>query len=195
MRLARLVLVLVLALAALAGPAGATSHTWRITEVFSDPTGQIQFVELTESIGDAGETHMNEVGMFLKTIQKIWYLPRDLVGDTSHAHVLVATPAFAALDGAPAPDYVLEPGFVPLFDPRFDALTFGNELNTFSFKLLPVETLPTDGVHALHWDVEGNGPEIAPRTPTNFAGDTWASGVATETISVGEAKRRIDKDR
>lgn len=186
-------LVLGLGILALSTSARATSHTWRITEVFSDATGEIQFVELTESIGDPGETHMHEFGMFLKTLQQTWYFPHDLVGDTSHATVLVATPAFAALAGAPAPDYVVEPGSVPLFAPAFDALTFGNSLNTFSFKLLQVGTVPTDGEHSLHWDVDGNGPEVGLRSPTNFAGEGWETGVQLETLSVGQSKHRFEE--
>jgi len=41
--------------AVVAGPAWAGSHSWRVSEIFSNASGSIQFIELKECCGMPGE--------------------------------------------------------------------------------------------------------------------------------------------
>ena len=47
--------------------------------------------------------------------------PNNLVGPTAHRWILIATQSFAALPGAPTPDYIIPEHF---FDPTGDTLRY-----------------------------------------------------------------------
>jgi hypothetical protein len=182
-------------LVAPAPPARATAHLWRITEVFSNAAGDVQFIELHEITGDDRETHLNEFGMYLRSIDKTWYFPADLNGPTGHKWMLVATPAFAARPGAPTPDYILDEDLLPgFFQPTFDILQFRNALNEFSTARLFPGTLPLDGYHSLNFPTDGGDPFVAPNSPTNFAGDTATLPVATEQATISKVKSRYEEE-
>jgi hypothetical protein len=175
--------------------ARATAHLWRITEVYSNTTGDIQFVELHEVTGDDRETHLNEFGMYIKTIENVWYFPADLDGPTGFKWLLVATPAFAALPGAPTPDFLIDEDLLPgFFAPTFDILQFRNDLNEFSTARVFPGALPTDGYHSLHFPTDGGDPFVAPNSPTNFAGDTATLPVAADRSTVSEVKSRYEEE-
>jgi hypothetical protein len=152
-----------LALAAVAtSHAGAGAHTWDVNEVFSNADGTIQFIELREPLGGAGEVNVN--GHNVTSSARSYTIPAPALAPPSgFKHLLFATPAFAALPGAPTPDYVFPAGSVPFFSivndtisyTPFDAWTFGAGL------------LPTDGVNSLNRDLT-----TGPNSPTNYAGHT-----------------------
>ena len=174
----------------------ATSHLWRITEIFSNDDGTVQFIELKESEGDDLEFHLHEFGMYIETLAHRWYFPANLDGPTGHRYMLIATPAFAELPGTPSPDYTIDPDLVPFFfNPGLDSVTFRNDLNAFSFKVLTPQLLPLDGENSLHYEVDGSGPTAGPMSPTNFAGETIGTGVSTQGESFGRVKSRHGGER
>jgi hypothetical protein len=169
----------------------ATSHLWRITEIYSNASGTVQFIELKESEGDDLEFHLNEFGMYIETLAHKWYFPTNLDGPTGHRYMLIATPAFASISGAPTPDYLIDPNMVPyFFNPGLDSITFRNDLNAFSFKILTPQLLPLDGVNSLNYPVDGGNPTVGPNSPTNFSRETNQIAIPTHEESFGEMKSR-----
>jgi hypothetical protein len=83
----------------------------------------------------------------------------SLKGDTVDTWVLVATSGFAALPGAPTPDYTLRETFI---DPLGDTVIYASGADMLTFS-----ALPTNGVDSID-----NLLVVGTNSPTNFAGDT-----------------------
>ena len=138
-------------------PTRADFHFFELSEVYTDATGSVQFIELFTSV--AGQQFLE--GHAVRTLAagaelQAFVFPADLPGDTRNRHCLLATPGFAAVAGI-APDYEIPPAFVEAG--VADAIDFA------SVDSLSLAGLPTDGTLALH----ANGAPAEP-TPTNFAG-------------------------
>jgi hypothetical protein len=132
----------------------AGHHQWDISEVFSDESGTIQFVELFSS-------NPNEAGLgpfFLTSASggSVQFVT-DLPGDTVNTWVLVGTTGFAALPGAPTPDYTLPDNFA---DPTGDTVFYAGMADTLQFA-----SLPTNGVDSID-----DMLVASTNSPTNFAG-------------------------
>ncbi len=146
---------LFLSVALAPGAVFAGHHRWVISEVFTDATGKIQFIEFESAFdGDA------EVGPFTITSGSASLPLGDNLpsASTGYARLLVATIGFAALPGAPTPDYTLPDDFI---NPAGDTLTY---TGTDTLVLGP---LPTDGTTSFD---RASGAERL-NTPTNLAGD------------------------
>ena len=87
----------------------AGQHTWKVNEVFSNASGTIQFVELREGNGTPGEVNINGVTV-TSTTKSFPIGGSPVAAPTSNKFFLIATPAFAALSGAPTPDRIVAPG-------------------------------------------------------------------------------------
>ncbi|HTO89622.1 MAG TPA: hypothetical protein VMJ70_00700 [Candidatus Sulfotelmatobacter sp.] len=159
----------IVALAALAGivmasPALAAHHLWKASEIFSNASGTVQYVELF--CPAAGEAALGPFTVTASghTFNFVTNLPSTA---TANTWVLIATPGYASAPGAVTPDYTLASGFLG---------TGGGTLNYASgIDIWNYGAMPTDGLHALARD--GSTPV---NTPTNFAGQT-------STINVGTA--------
>ena len=160
-----------------ATPVRAGSHLWRFSEFFSSADGRIQFLELVEIGGSDFETHLSSRWFQTDTFtpnQDI-LLGHDLVGLTANQLFLVGTPSYAALPGAPQPDYILPDGF---FSPHGDTILWWFY---DSFIIVDGE-LPIDGISSLNRvspEVAGQIPTpesqaafVAVNSPTNFLGET-----------------------
>lgn len=147
-------------LTALPAPASADSHLWRFNEMFSNADGTIQFIEMKECCG--GDEEINIAGFHIESIATgaVFVFPANLAPPTTHKHLLFGTVRFAALPGAPVPDYIIADGFLSLTG---DTLKYAFYSDA-TLKLLP---LPTDGVMAMQWD----GVPVS-NSPTNYAGQT-----------------------
>ena len=159
--------LLVTAALALAG-----GHTWKVNELFSDSTGTIQYVGLRECCGGNGETGVP--GHSILSVARNYAITGpSLPPTTGFKTLLFATPAFAALSGVPAPDYIFPAGMVPFIATGGDTIQYfpGNSV-TFG-----AGALPTDGVHALNTPF-GGSQNVTCNSPKNFAG-------ATATINLG----------
>ncbi len=141
------------------------SHLWVVNEVFSNADGSVQFVELWECCGSAFETFMAGKDVF--TDASTFTFPVNLQGNTAHRHLLLGTAAFAALPGAPAPDFIIPSNFLAL----------GGD--TVRWHIYPDATLvygpgelPLNGFSSLH-----RSGLTGINSPTNFAGLTGAVNV------------------
>ena len=152
------------------GMAFAGAHTWKVNEVFSNADGTIQFVELREVGGGAGETGVP--GHQVTSNTKSFTIPLPaLATPTSFRSLLFATPAFAAIPGAPTPDYIFPAAtHVPFFSTAGGADLF--RYVAFDNWNVPAGAIPLDGFNSFNRsDAEGL-PFTGPNTPTNYAGNT-----------------------
>ena len=154
-----------------ARPALAGSHLWRIHEVFSSAGGGVQFIELEECCGAGNETFIGDKTILSETTANLFTFPDDLPCNdcTANRYLLLATEAFAALPGAPTPDFIISENF---FDINADSLIYWLYVtSTFTFG---EGDLPTDGTHSLvclaHEYPDGCATTaIEVNSPTNFA--------------------------
>jgi hypothetical protein len=155
-----LLAVLGLAAATVANVASAEFHTYVIEQLFSDASGNAQFVVMHESQGMGGEYLW--AGQQLRSthagLTKTYSFPNNLpVGgscnpyygcmaavpaSTANSRVLIATQGFADLHVL-TPDYVIPNGFLP---------TDGGTINYAGVDQLTYGALPTDGKTALNRD-------------------------------------------
>jgi hypothetical protein len=152
-------------------PASASFHTFQINEIYSNRSGSVQFIELLEGFGVNGQQFLS--GHTLTITQgattHTFTFPNNLPGSTTAgAHVLIATPAFAAL-GIVTPDYIVPPGFLFASDATVnyagvDSVTYGS--------------LPADGVSSL-----GRSGTAGPNSPSNFAGQSGTIGPAASAAA------------
>lgn len=170
-----------LALFLAAGNAQAAFHLWDITEVYSNADGSVQFVEFFTNTNSQDELFNHDVTSTANTFT----IPHDLgtadpIGNpngggdnaTANKHFLIATPGFAALPGAPTPDYV--------FDATNFFATVADTITLVSADSLAFTSgeLPTDGVNSLHEPFGGATRTTAVNSPTNFAGVTGSINLA-----------------
>jgi serralysin len=144
--------------------AGAAFHRWKITEVYSNASGSVQYVEFYDLFSSehllAGHTLQSTTNPTTFTFSS--NLPSS---STANQHMLVATPGFASLPGAVTPDYTLSAW--NFFATAADTLNFAAGFDTITWT---ADQLPTDGIDALHEDYDGTNRHTGPNTPTNFAG-------------------------
>jgi hypothetical protein len=147
--------------------ASAKAHLWRFTEVFSNEDGTVQFIEMFV-FDPAGTEEWRLAGKLLESESNTYVFPDDLPRqNTFQTWMLIATPAFASLPGAPTPDYILPPHF---FDPAGDELRYRTSIDALT---LPAEGFPVDGIRSYLRD-----GSVAVNSPTNFAGQTGSIDVS-----------------
>ena len=155
----RSLLALCFAFIVLAQPAHAKSHLWKFDEVFSNADGTVQFIEMFV-FDPAGTAEIRLKNFPLQSTTQTFIFPNDLPNrNTFHTWILIATPAFATLPGAPVPDYVIPPHF---FNPAGDELRYRTTLDILP---LPAGALPLDGLRSY---LRGGTTDV--NSPTNFAG-------------------------
>src|SRR5262245_25475910 len=143
-------------------PAWSGAHLWRVTELFSNADGTIQFIELTTCCGSTGgEIFLS--GQHLTSNGHDFVFPGNLNPGTNK-HILLATDGFAALPGAPTRDYTLPPNF---FSTAGDSITF-IVYDTMTFG---AGALPTNGSSSLNKNEEDatDTAFVAVNSPTNLA--------------------------
>jgi hypothetical protein len=154
---------LIMGLLLLAAPVQDKNHLWKFSEFFSNGDGTIQFIEMQECCASDAETQLSAAA--IASDANTYTFTADLPGPTGNKRILIATAGFAALAGAPTPDYIIPDGF---FDPAGDTLRYRG---TFDIVLLAPGAMPTDdGVTSLErvWPSIVLTPIV--NTPTNFAG-------------------------
>ncbi len=153
---------IVIALLFLALPCQAKNHLWRFTEFFSNRDGTIQFIEMQECCGSDLETQMSATQIVSNA--HTFPFPNDLPGPTADRWLLIATQGFAALPGAPTPDYIMPDHF---FHPGSDTLRYRG---TTDIVTLQTGALPTDGIHSIDRDLITGELSVIVNNPINFAG-------------------------
>ena len=171
-----LFVVLVLVVLAVSSPLViAGSHTWKFVEAFSNADGTIQFIEFGELNGVTGENAIN--GHTMSSTTKFFSIGGSPVpGSTAFKRFLVATPAFAALPGAPTPDRILPAGQVPFFSRVNDTLACSG----WPSMIFTAGQLPTDGIHSLTASASGTCSPctVTVNSPKNYAGATGSVDVS-----------------
>jgi hypothetical protein len=138
------------------------AHTWDVNELFSNADGTIQFVELREANGTAGETGVNNQPMrSLNFPAHTLVLLTPIASPTSNKFLLGGTAAFAAMPGSPPLDFTIPDGFLRL-GPA-DSVSYGPPYDTLA---VPAGALPLDGINAYL-----DGGATGPNTPTNYLGE------------------------
>ncbi len=146
----------------LVGQAWATYHTYRITEVYSNPSGTVQFIEFHEDFGQNGQ-NMESLAPDVKSTTNDLILTNLPNANTAHTFFLLGTAGYNALPGAPQADYLIPNDF---FNPAGDTLQYGSTGPDGVVDLTTFGALPTSGGLALfRTGISGNnfttGPAIA----------------------------------
>jgi hypothetical protein len=158
----------VAALVAFRSEAAAASHLWKIHELFSSRDGAVQYIVLHECCGATQELFINGLIVESKVTRKRLTFNRNLTGSTARKHLLLATETFAALPGAPAPDFILPPQF---FSTDGDVIWYSEARNYDSF-LLRRGALPLDGKQALRvTNYATDTVAVVDNAPVNYAGE------------------------
>lgn len=147
------------------GPlAFADNHNWEIQEIFSSADESMQFIEMFNTKKD--EQNLSQTSISTAS-GSFFAFPSNLPSTaTENRHVLLATAAFAAIPGAPTPDYVIPAGFLEHLG---DTVTYLATPHAVSFG-----PLPTDGLRSIN-----AAGVMATNSPTNFAGATSSVVLAT----------------
>jgi hypothetical protein len=137
-----------------AATAQAGHHLWVFTEMYSNASGSVQFVEMfTAANSEQG------VGAFTitSTTHTFNFVTNIPTATTANTWILCATSGFGSLPGGVTPDYIIPGSFFP---------TGGGTLNYASgVQIWNYGVVPTDGYHSLL----RNG-STAVNSPQNFAG-------------------------
>lgn len=153
------------------GSAHAGSHTWDVNEVFSDATGEVQFVELVEANGTPNETGV-PTHLLTSNSESFTIVGPALAPPTSNKFYLIATAAFAALPGAPTPDAIIPPEVLPFF-----FSTSGDTVTYVPWDAFTFGPVPTDGTTSLNADLS-----TGLNSPTNYAGVTGSVDAALPEV-------------
>jgi len=164
------------------GVVRGASHTWDVSEVFSNADGTIQFIELKECCGGVGETGVCCSHNITSTTNTYPIPAPNLTGPTSFKNLLFATPAFAATPGVPTPDYVFPAGSVPFFSAGGDTIGY-TPYDLWTFGAL----VPTDGVNSLNRNLT-----TGCNTPMNYAGQTATINFGCGTLGDVDGSGTVD---
>jgi hypothetical protein len=163
-------LLLATIVASVAAPVQATFHEWRVTELYSNASGTVQFIELgLPSSGIDNESFVGGHTITESALSHSFTFSGNTVSvPTNGAHLLIATPGYAALSGVPTADYFLPSN--NFFSTSGDTINYSSGISVVTF---PQPNLPIDGTNSLNFDPFGSSsPFIAVNSPTNLAGHT-----------------------
>lgn len=159
-------MLLGLALLLAGGGAAAMPGTFRITQLYSNADGSVQFIVVRDNgASDCDSTEALWAGFSLYAMgpgpQQTYVFPNNLpTCATTGKSILIATAGFAAL-GIVTPDFVIPNGF--LQRPSGSVALASHQLVTYT-------ALPDDGVHALAVPTSGFVLSVVPNLATNLAG-------------------------
>ena len=148
-----------LLLALSAAPAAASFHQWRMSELFSNADGSLQFIELFTTSGGQQFTNNRTIRSTQGPEENLFDFPSNTPTPTNNHRLLLATQGVEEHFGGVDPDFIIPDGF--LFLPN-GTVDFLNAQANATY-----ENLPTDGVMSLHYP----GGTAGLNTPTNHAGN------------------------
>jgi MYXO-CTERM domain-containing protein len=163
----------------LTSAARATFHEWRIDEVYSNPSGSIQFIEFQlPSAGIDDEMFVGGQTITDGVNGKTFTIPSNLPAvPVVNEHFLVASPGYAALSGVPAADYILPSN--NFFSTSGDTLSY-SFVDSLTFTSAQLDA---DGTQSLNRTSYGSATfDTAVNSPTNFAGQTGTVQVPEPTM-------------
>lgn len=159
--------------------AQAGVHLWRIDEIFSNPSGTVQFIELGTCCGSTGEIFTS--GHPVRSNANTFTFPGNQSGSTLNKHLLLATDGYAAIPGAPPRDYAIPANF---FSVNGDSISF----DIYDVLTFAAGVLPTNGTTSLNKDPGDTIKYQAPNSPTNYAGQTGSITVTNGPPGVPDGK-------
>jgi hypothetical protein len=146
------------ALLALASiPAAAAFHLWKMTELYSNADGSVQFLELSSPSDGEGFIQGHTLKSIAGGVTRTYTFATNLPFLTRAKRMLIATEGFAAL-GVVTPDFVVPNGF---FSPAGGSVDFAG-VDVWDHPALP----STPGLSLLRTGA------VEQNTPMNFAGRT-----------------------
>jgi hypothetical protein len=150
--------------------AHASAHLWNITELYSNASGTLQFIEMfTTSTGQSNFTTTRTIQV---TGFPAYTVPATtLAGSTQNRNLLFGTAGLAAA-GGPTPDFIIPNNFLP---------TGGGTINFFGAGDGPYGVLPTNGLASYNWV---GGTTNAQNSPTNYSGITGVVNGVPEPSSI-----------
>ncbi len=151
----------------LAAPAAASFHLWFMTQLYTNASGSVQFLELTALAPEQQFVSFHSLKVSGGGVNHTYDVTTNLPGDTSGRKFLFGTQSFAAL-GIVQPDYIVPDNFFPIG---------GGTVNWADVDPWTYQPLPTDGVLALNRD-----NTTTTNAPTNFGGQS-----GTVTAGAGAA--------
>ena len=149
-------------------PASASFHLFFMTQVYTNASGSVQFLELTALTGEQQFVASHTLRVSGGGVSNSFTIPTNLPGDTSGRKYLFGTQSFAALNIV-KPDYIVPDNFFPIGG---GTITYAEGADSWTYTALPV-----DGTLAFNRD-----GSTATNSPVNFAGNTGtvpASGGTT----------------
>jgi hypothetical protein len=155
-------------------PAKAATSLWRIEQLYSNATGDTQFVELeTTSAGRTGQTSVE--GLTLVSGGNTFVFTNNLVpsGSGTTQWLLLATSNLASLPGGVAPDFVIPENF---FSPSGGTIVYASGVDSWTYS-----AVPTDGVHDLTRDPNTAAVTTTVNQPINFSGVAGQIGLVVST--------------
>jgi hypothetical protein len=164
--------------------ARAAFHLWQITQVYSNASGTLQFIEMQDRPAQDPFGFQNAVnGMGIQVVSGAntnnYTVPSSptLAGDTLNHYLLFGTAGIQAA-GGPAPDFTLPPSFL---------FTGGGTINYFALGSgNSYPALPTDGLGSISFT---NGFTMPTIMTTNLV-HNYAGGMGT-VIGVPEPSTLI----
>lgn len=156
---------LALAVSSIGSRAHASFHAWGISEIYSNSSGSVQFIEMATSAPSEIFMQFNQFTSNAKALE----FDHNFGASTAGKKFLMATPGYAALSGVPAPDFIFPSN--NFFVLTGDTLTLvggiGDGTHPPTFTLTNGQ-VPADGIQSLNFDLTLNPVN----SPTNFAGAT-----------------------
>lgn len=148
-------------LATVVGLVAATSaqaghHLWDFTEMYSNASGSVQFVEMFTAFNDEQGVGPFTVTTGTHTLNFVTNLSTNV---TANTWILIATSNFASLPGGITPDYIVPANFFPTGG---GTLNYAGGVDVWNYG-----AVPTNGIGSLL----RNG-SIAENSPRNFAGQS-----------------------
>lgn len=156
------------ALLCVAGHAHGAFHLWRIMEVFTDSTGNVQFVEMFTTF--SGQQFMSGHTLVSRNVgntqTQTFTFTASTCTPTTNKRLLIATAGFGSLPGGVTPDFIIPANF--LYKDG-GTLEFGPGQQTITYGPLPI-----DGINSIIDSTYTTAPPYVftpgPNTPTNCAG-------------------------
>ncbi len=170
-----------------ASPAFGAFHLWRVSEMFTDATGQVQFIEMftTFSGQQFMTTHTIACTNPGNTQTNTYLFQSNTCAPTNNKRIVLATAAFAALPGSVTPDYIIPANF--LFK-EGGSINFGPNQQIFTYPAMPI-----NGTDALQDDTFTTSPPyvftVGRNNPTNCAGS-----VGSVTVPPPACKGDLNND-
>jgi serralysin len=145
-------------LAGFVAQAHAAFHLWAIREIYTNSSGNLQFIEMFDVNGSQQFTTGQQIGISNvgNTQTHTFVMPSDTASPTFNHALLFGTAGLTAA-GGPTPDFIIPDGFL---------FSGGGTINFFGANSGAYTALPTDGNNSRAFPASTNQAN----TPQNFAG-------------------------